>query len=158
MRLLELLIASALLTTIALGILPLFVRSVADNNRGWEGTLASNHAATALENVLDEPLQDQQANSTEVFSEGALGEIGDPAEGWRSGLNATNVSWERKTNLRSLRVRDLPPWPGSETPWTPTPREGVAEIQEVRVTLLSARQGGFLGAGQRLTIPVFKAF
>lgn len=162
LSLIELMIAMALLSFVAIGILPMMMRALADNNRGWEATEASNFAQSELEPMLATPYESPALTvvpgTTErvaswSWAEGDSQKVGDDNEGWT--LDATGkgrVFWTRNTFVRWYDVDDLAtPLPGSADP-------SQVNLKEVQVQLESTRQGGSLGAGQELWIRVLKAF
>lgn len=163
LSLIEVLIAMALLSVIAIGVLPLFMRSIADRNRGWEATEVSHFAQSELESFLATPYEadalvletgSDEKITRQVWTEGSDTKFGDPLEGWVSSANATGrgqVRWTRNTYIRWYQLDDL------GTPLSGSAKSDV-DIKEIQVHITSRRQGGGLGAGQNVWVRVLKAF
>lgn len=162
MSLIELMIAMALLAFVAIGILPMMMRALADNNRAWEATEASNFVQSELEPMLatpyDSPVLTVDPGTDERLSswswaEGDAGKVGDDNEGWA--LDPTGkglVFWTRNTYVHWYDVDDLKTrLKGDEDP-------SQVNLKEIQVKVESIRQGGSLGGGQELWIRVLKAF
>lgn len=172
LSLIELLIAMALFSFIAIGIVPMLVSSLASNNRGWEATQAANFAKSYLDPMLQAPYEAPgltvPSGSTELlatssYSAGQLAVVGDPDERWHDGAptDQGQLTWTRNTRVRYLRTDDLPHWPGGTA--VQTPLDGAVDVsdveyKEIQVQLVSVRQAGMLGAGQRVTFQVFKSY
>lgn len=162
LSLVELMIAMALLAFVAIGILPMMMRALADNNRGWEATEASNFAQSELEPMLATPYENpvlavNPGNTERVtgssWAEGDADLTGDVDEGWTADPTGKGrVFWTRSTFVRWYDVDDpLTPLPGDTDPSEVT-------LKEVQVQLESAREGGSLGAGQNVWIRVLRSF
>lgn len=162
LSLLELLIAMALLAVIAIGVLPLLMRAMADRNRAWEATEVSGFAQSELEPMLAASYESDVLSidataterlSTEVWAEGEPHLVGDANEGWTNDPTGKNkVLWERNTFVRWYGVEDL------EAPLKGDVEPTAVNLKEIQVQIVGQRQGGALGAGQELWIRVFKAF
>ena len=122
--LIETLVAAAILLVVAVGILPLFIRSIANNALGGELSQKSNHAKTMLEELVQLPFGSPQIavvagsdrTTTDYYTLGTLGApIGsDPNHGWApAGFAAATdasrgqVTWERRTRIRNFRITDF---------------------------------------------------
>ncbi len=162
LSLIEVMIAMALLAFIAVGILPMLMRSIADSNRGWEATEVSNYAQSELEPMLAAPYESTALEVgstltekivTESWVEGDVEKVGDDLEGWTAAPASTDtVYWNRNTFIRWYGVDDL------ETPLAGNAEPTDVNLKEIQVQLVSERQGGALGAGQELWIRVLKAY
>lgn len=158
--LIETLVSAAILLIIAVGILPLFIRSIANNTLGGELSQKSNHAKTIMEELVQVPFDSPQIavvagsdrTTTDYFTLGTLGAAvgSDASHGWAPAgfAGATDTSrgsvvWERRTRIRNFRIADfesaseIDPTAGtlsSYTPPTPLPA-GVnpTEIQLVEI-------------------------
>ena len=160
--LIELLIALAMFSFIALGTLPMLVRSIADSNRGWEATKVSNFAQSTLEPALaadfESPILEIRAGliqraRSDSWTQGASDKLGDDKEGWTSAVSGRGrVEWRRYTYIRQYDVDNLyAPISGDNPP-------AAVHVKEVQVNLVGERRGGALGAGQEMWIRVFKAY
>ena len=162
LSLLELLIAMALLAVIAVGILPMMMRSLADTHRGWEATEVSNFALSQIEDQLatpfDSPSLDVGSGLTENLSsrtwvEGDPDQVGDALEGWTDDPTSKGLLlWRRNTYVRWYNKADL------STPLDGDTEPTEVHLKEIQVQVTGERQGGALGGGQELWIRVFKAF
>jgi len=172
LSLVELLIAMGLLSFIAIGIVPMLMSSLASNNRGWESTQAANFAKSYLDPVLQfsyeagslkVPTGSTELLDTWSYSAGQLAVMGDADERWHPGtpIDQGQLTWARNTRVRYLQTGDLPNWPGGTA--SQVPLDGGVDVsdvsyKEIQVQLTTVRQGGMLGAGQRVTFQVFKSF
>lgn len=162
LSLIELLIAMAMLAFVAIGILPMMMRALADNNQGWEATEASNFAQSELEPMLATPYERPtllvNPGNTErltvlSWAEGDAYKVGDADEGWTlTPTGKGKVLWSRSTFVRWYDIDDpTTPLPGDTDP-------SQVNLKEIQVQLESSRQGGALGAGQELWIRVLRSF
>lgn len=166
----EALIAAAILLIIALGLIPLFTRSILDNNSGNDATQATNHGKTRLEDLIQLPFNHQRlevpggavdGQAVESWTTGALNQSGDANERWWDGTappaGAGEVLWRRRTNVQQFSINDLDdgvldnPQPGGTQPI-------FVQLKEVEVELENGKQGTFLGGSQALTLRVVKPF
>ncbi len=69
MSLIEVVFASAILLFIAIGIMPLFIRSSFNNISGGDATQASQHAKSQVENLLTEAIDDRRFNFMDALPE-----------------------------------------------------------------------------------------
>ena len=175
----ESLVAALILLFIALGLIPLFARSLRDNTAGSDSTQASNHGKARLEEYLQLPFNNQSltlvAGSTtlgidESWSQGVHADLGDADEGWWPGAptDRGRLLWNRSTTVRQYGITDLDdgrldnPLPGGTQPI-------FVHLKEVEVRLETERNqgnavgGAFtgaseLGGGRSLTFRVVKPF
>lgn len=141
LSLLEVTIAGALVLVIAVGILPMMVRSTTNNQLGWQATEMSNHFRSIFDEAMEAsfsgaamtiPDTDTSLLSDWVFTAGALDESGDADERWWSvddpGLAITGteivrgaqtnrgpIMWVRRTQVRQFNIEALgdPNLPGN---------------------------------------------
>ncbi|MES1242877.1 MAG: hypothetical protein ABUT39_14780 [Acidobacteriota bacterium] len=167
--LIESLIAALILLFIALGLIPLFARSLRDNTAGNDSTQASNHGKARLEEYLQIPFNNQvielapastQTVSTESWTQGDVLQVGDTNEGWTAGATTGRgkLLWSRQTTVRQYGITDLDdgalnsPLPGGTEPV-------FVHFKEVEVRLESERDtGNALGGGRVFTFRVLKPF
>jgi Tfp pilus assembly protein PilV len=155
----EVLFAGLLLLFIALGILPLFARSIVSNLEGQDSTNAANFTRSRLEEFKAFPFEDPKlavlAGTERQFDEVYLAN----AKKWMDGTAAPIgdwASWSRTTIVRQYLATDLElksPLPSSTDP-------SFVQIKEVEVSVISNRNssGGqrSFGSGKRLTARFFK--
>ncbi len=166
----EALIAAAILLIIALGLIPLFTRSILDNNSGNDATQVTNHGKTRLEDLIQLPFNHQrldvpggadEGRTVESWTTGALNQAGDPNERWWDGTTppagSGQVLWRRRTRVQQFSIGDLDdgvldnPQPGGTQPI-------FVQLKEVEVELENGKQGTFLGGSQAITLRVVKPF
>ena len=166
----EALIAAAILLIIALGLIPLFTRSIIDNSSGNDATQVTNHGKTQLESLIQLPFNHERlevpggvnvAQSAETWTTGALNQAGDPNERWWQGTTPPAGSgealWTRTTRVRQFSISDLDdgvldnPQPGGTQPV-------FIQLKELEVQLENGKRGTFLGGNQALTVRVVKPF
>jgi Tfp pilus assembly protein PilV len=164
----EALIAAAILLIIALGLIPLFTRSILDNNSGNDATQASNHGKTQLEELIQLPFNHQelvvpggstQSQVVETWTQGDPAKTGDANEGWWTGAPSGKGRslWTRTTRVRQYNISDLDD-SKLDTPLAGGTQPVFVHLKEVEVQLQSAKQGSILGGGQALTVRVLKPF
>jgi prepilin-type N-terminal cleavage/methylation domain-containing protein len=161
--LIEVLIAMLLLTVVVLGIIPLFSRSIANNNSGREASQASNHGRSRVEELASLPL-DRVAlripDGADDLTDSAVW-VRDDRE-WKASPDSGDlVLWNRTTTVRQFSVSDFydfaddlrlqRPLPGGTDPTFVHLREVVVEVE-------SARDGGPLFAGKELRMSSVRAF
>lgn len=162
MSMIEVMVASLILLLLALGILPLFTRSMASNTAGAESIQVSNMASERAEELFQLPWSaaeitiptgDLEVERNEVYTEedGKFipGTVSDATSDGKS------VRWARVTRIRQFNVNNLnDPLPG-EDPTNPT---GDVHVKEIQVTVTSLREeGGPLGRPQELTVRLLKS-
>ncbi|MEO6193838.1 MAG: prepilin-type N-terminal cleavage/methylation domain-containing protein [Thermoanaerobaculia bacterium] len=162
----EALIAAAILLIIALGLLPLFTRSINDNVSGNDATQATNGSRTQVEELLNVPFNNDRmevpagATNSEVktsYTPGALDKTGDTDEGWWADpAGHGTVLWRRTSEVRQYTVSDL------DDRYLDDPKPGGTEatfvhFKEVTVTVANPKKNLF-GNGQGITLKVIKPF
>ncbi|HBL29260.1 MAG TPA: hypothetical protein DD490_20710, partial [Acidobacteria bacterium] len=104
---LEVLVASALLLIIALGIVPLFARSIRENATGSDYTQATNGGRSRLEEAkqlpfnsltLEVPSGETEGEIEQQWAQGDTDKIGEDDEGWDTGTGT--ILWNRTTFTR----------------------------------------------------------
>jgi type II secretory pathway pseudopilin PulG len=170
--LIEALIAAAILLIIALGLLPVFSRSINDNVTGNDATQATNGSRTELEELLQMPFNNQRMvvsagqNKTETKdlytrakadSTGAY-EIGDATEGWTADASSRGpVLWNRTTTIRQYSISDLDDNGTLDTPLDGSTSPGAVHLKQIQVQIENPKKDLF-GNGQGITLTVLKAF
>jgi hypothetical protein len=165
--LIEAVIASFLLLVIALGLIPLFTRSIVDNSSGNDSTQASNHGRTHLEALIQVPFNSQQlsvaagqpfSQRIDSWAQGSPDELGDASEGWWPGVptDRGQVLWQRTTRVSQYSLSDLDdgvlddPQPGGA-------QSTFVHLKMVEVVLDSQRSA-VIGGGRDFTLRVIKPF
>jgi prepilin-type N-terminal cleavage/methylation domain-containing protein len=164
--LIEALIAAAILLIIALGLLPLFTRSINDNVSGNDASQATNYSRTEVEELLQMPFNNKRivvpdgsmvGQTKDFWTAGDLTKIGDTDEGWwADAAGHGNALWNRTTEVRQYSISDLDdgnldhPQPGGTQPT-------FIQLKEVTVIIENPKKNVF-GNGQGITLNVVKPF
>lgn len=185
MSLIEVLVAAGLLLVISLAILAMLTRSLANNTRGWEATQTSNFARTQLDQHLGETLDapaieigsGQTENATSRFwASGSATIDNDADEGWydveadaKGTILVVQESQVRQYNVATLLgdasgLNDEGEYQYEITesklnsPLTGNVDPRFANVKHIELTIEGRRQGGSLGAGQRLKSETYKSY
>ncbi|HEY2294697.1 MAG TPA: prepilin-type N-terminal cleavage/methylation domain-containing protein [Thermoanaerobaculia bacterium] len=170
--LIEALIAAAILLIIALGLLPVFSRSINDNVTGNDATQATNGSRTELEEMLQLPFNNQrmvvaggetQTQTKDFYtraktdpSTGAY-EIGDATEGWTADASGRGpVLWNRTTTVQQYGITDLNDGK-LDTPLDGSTQANFVHLKQIQVLIENPKKDLF-GNGQGITLTVIKAF
>lgn len=155
--LIEGIVAAALLLAIAMGTLPLFTRSMINNEGGSDFTQLSNAAKGRAEELFelpfDSPLLAITAGTERVFDE----YFSQRDKIWKPGVEADATAdgdlalLRRTATIRQFNVNDL------NTPLDNAAPPGSVQIREITVQVLSTRAGSPLGPGKQTAIRVFKS-
>lgn len=173
---LEVMIAGAILLIISLGLIPLFVQAVRDNETGGDYTQAANGNKSRLEESsqlpinngsLAVPLGVAEGQTVESFAQGDRSKIGDANERWWPGAPADKgqLLWTRTTlvhtyNMNALdkRDKDFVLDPAERQPGTAEGDMGNSHLKEVEVVLESEKDASLFGGSKRTTFRLLKAF
>lgn len=158
--LLEVLVASAILLVVAIGILPLFVSSIRSNQQGNDSTKVANFARERLEEFFEYPF-----NSTtltiDTGNARSYDEFYSSADGiWKPGVPPTDDPelWSRRTTVRQYSAQALEDGILEAAEILPASASASQiHLKEIEVTVTSSRQAGMLGPGKRLTLRTLKA-
>jgi type II secretory pathway pseudopilin PulG len=161
----EALIAAAILLIIALGLLPLFSRSINDNVTGNDATQATNVGRTRIEDLLHLPIKNKKL---EIPSASAVGELkeswtmgdpqktGDADEGWwKDPAGHGTVLWIRTTRVSLYDISDLDdgvlnsPLNGSSS------SSATISFKQIQVEVENPKKN-LLGNGQGITLQTIK--
>jgi prepilin-type N-terminal cleavage/methylation domain-containing protein len=164
--LIEALIAAAILLIIALGLLPLFSRSISDNVSGNDATQATNGSRTQVEEMLRVPFHNdrleipagaEMVQTKDSWTAGALDKTGDANEGWWTDPTGHGtVLWTRTSEVRQYTISDLDdgtlddPKPGGT-------ESAFISFKELTVIVENPKKDLF-GGGQGITLKVIKPF
>jgi len=169
----EALIAAAILLIIALGLLPVFSRSINDNVTGNDATQATNSGRTELEELLQMPFNNQRmvvaggqtkSETKDLYtrakadpSTGAY-EVGDATEGWTTDASGRGpVLWNRTTTVRQYSISDLDDNGTLDNPLDGSISPGAVHLKQIQVQIENPKKDLF-GNGQGITLTVLKAF
>jgi type II secretory pathway pseudopilin PulG len=164
----EALVASLILLVIALGLVPLFSRSIGNNMTGNDSLQSTNFGRAQLEELIQLPFNNQGLDipagtplgqGVESWTIGSAS-LGDANEGWAAGASPSgrgSVLWRRTTRVRQYGVSDLED--GTLTSALPGGTQPIfVHLKEVEVQLDSGRTAGALGQARPLTLRVLKPF
>lgn len=155
--LIEVLIAATLLLFIALGVLPLFTRSMIDNNSGAEATKVANMARSRLEQLYQLPF-----NSVEMTITGGTENILDQYfsendHQWKDGVPPNDgsdlVMWTRVATIRQYAVNALDDQeldPAEALPAGTDPSR--IHLKELEIVVQGLRASTVLGPAKQITL------
>ncbi len=163
----EALIAAAILLIIALGLLPLFTRSINDNVSGNDATQATNVGRSHIEDLLHLPINNEKlkvpdagtvGELKESWTAGDLQKTGDADERWwKDPVSADHgpVLWTRTTRVTLYDISDLEdgvlnnPLNGSSS------TSATISFKQVQVVVENPKKN-LLGNGQGITLQMIK--
>lgn len=155
--LIEGLVAGGLMLIIALGILPLFTRSMINNVGGSDFTQVSNAAKSRAEELFELPF-DSQLLAITTGTDRVLEEyLSQRDKVWKPGVEADAVAdsdlalARRTATIRQFNINDL------ASPLDNSAPPGSVQIREITVQVRSTRAGSPLGPGKRTAIRLFKS-
>lgn len=173
----EVMIAGAILLIISLGLIPLFVQAVRNNETGGDYLQATNGNKARLEEAESLPVNSEtlalpvgvtEGSSVESWAQGARNQIGDAAEGWWPGTptGKGQVLWTRTTRIHAFSIGALDQdakdftLSASErlTGASDTSDLGNQNIKEVEVVLESEKDSSVFGGSKRTTFRMLKIF
>lgn len=168
----EALVAAAILLIIALGLLPVFSRSINDNVTGNDATQATNASRTRVEEFLQMPFNNQRlvvpagntvSTTKDYYTRGVddsgtdTYEIGSATDGWTTDTSGRGpVLWNRTTTVQQYAVGDL------EDGKLDTPLDGSIDasfvhLKQIQVQIDNPKKDLF-GNGQGITLTILKSF
>lgn len=173
----EMLIAAALLMFIALGLIPLFVRSIRNNETGSDYSAGSNGSKSGLEvssqidiksKTLEVPSGATEVVVRDSWTQGDPTRIGDPNEGtwWPDAPTDKGlILWRRETTTHDFSMGDLDKQredytldPDEREVGTGSAPNPFAQLKEVEVILESESDSAILGGGRRVSFRSLKGF
>ncbi len=168
----EALVAAAILLIIALGLLPVFSRSINDNVTGNDATQATNGSRTELEELLQIPFNNTrvvvasgntQTVTKDYYTRGLSNagtadyEIGSATEGWATDASGRGpVLWNRTTTVTQYSISDLNDGK-LDTPLDGSTDPDFVHLKQVQVQIDNPKKDLF-GNGQGMTLTVIKSF
>lgn len=152
--LLEVMIAAVILLVIALGLIPLYARSIQSNVSGFDYTQVSNFAKSRAEEFLQYPwnsprlivpIGNNQLQITDFYSQ--------QDHTWKPVLaSGEEALFNRVTTVRQLGIGDI------TTPLAGGTGAAAVHVKEITVTVTGTRAaGGPLGPGKDIVIRVLKS-
>jgi type II secretory pathway pseudopilin PulG len=155
----EVMIAAALLLIIALGILPLFSRSIIANRQGLDSTEVSNMARTQMEEYVQLPFNHLMLTvpdgTQQLVVEQHYSEKDDKWKLGKDPAGGDTALFVRTTTIRQFGIDPTAPSgltaaiQGGEPPAT-------IHLKEIQVNVLG-HAGGPLGPQKQITVRVFKS-
>lgn len=148
----EVLVASVLFLMIAIGILPLFTRSIVSNAEGFDHTRVATFTRARGEELMQLPFDSPEltllTGTERVFDE----YYSQSSAAWVDGTAPAGdpALWTRTTTIRQFNIDDL------TTPLADTAAAENVHLKEITVTVQSTRAGP-LGVGKQLTVRLFKS-
>lgn len=148
----EVLVAAVILAIIALGLIPLYTRSIRSNVEGFDYTQVSNFAKSRAEEYMQLPFDAPQLTVAPGDTDlEAVDFYSDAERKWVDALDGGDVAlFTRTTTVRQFHTSDLN-----------DPLDGVsdqASLKEVTVEVQGSRAAGSpLGPGKSIAIRVMKA-
>lgn len=160
--LIEVLVGLFFLLVIALGILPIFLRSSIENVAGKESTDVTNLGRSELEEFRQLPF-DSPYLTIDAGAEKTFDEYFSAAEKkWKPGPAPTDGTdpprWTRNTVVRQYAATALDDGKLEVIEALPAGTDpGLVHIKEIYITLDSNREGGALGPAKSTQLRVLKA-
>lgn len=152
--LVEVLVASVILLVIALGLIPLYTRSMQNNQQGFDYTKVSNFAKSRAEQYLQLPFDDPLLTVAGGTTETAVDDFySQQKEEWVPGLGSGDLAlFTRTTTVRQFSIGDL------TTPLDGNALPEAVHLKEITVSVRGNRAAvsGF-GPGKTIAVRVFKS-
>jgi hypothetical protein len=150
----EVLIASVLLLTVILGVLPFLTRSILNNISGQDSVHMITFARTRAEELFQAPFNHADleilAGTDRQHFEVYRNDVWEPATDLDPPL-PDGTEWTRETTIHQYNIADLDdPLPAGSDP-------GQIHVKEIEVVLRSTRRGGPLGPGRTFGVRLFKS-
>ena len=159
--LIEVLVASVLFITIALGILPLMTQSMRNNRSGAESTELANMARSRLEEFFQMPFDSTDLTLDTGIEKPHLDYYSEANREWVDGTPPPEdpARWLRTTRIRQYGIAALDDGdldPATEALPAGTPASQV-HIKEIVVQLQGVRTNSLFGPPKRLTLRTIKS-
>ena len=158
--LIEVMIASAVFLIVAIGLLPLFARSVGNNLGGRESTDVAHQAISRSEELF----QTSFNNATLTVPAGAtvletVEYFSKKDQVWKAGAPTLTdgALWLRTTRVRQFQIEDLRVDGRMDTPLDGSEPPGQVHLKEIEVELTPGRDNDWVQAARPLTVRTIKA-
>ena len=173
---LEVMIAGAILLIISLGLIPLFVQSIRNNETGSDYTQVANANKSRLEESSQLPINNAalgvpvglaEGQVVESYAQGERSKVGDTNERWWPGAPSDKgqLLFTRTTRIHlysmdalDKRDKDFVLETGERQLGSTAGDMGNAHLKEVEVVLDSEKDSAVFGGGKRTTFRLLKAF
>ncbi len=151
--LVEVLVAALILGIIALGLVPLYTRSIRSNFEGFDSTQVSNFAKSRAEAYLQFPFLSAPLTVPGGSTELSVQDFYSAKDhDWVDAVLAGDAAlFTRTTTVRQFSVSDL------KTPLNGDADPGQVHLKEITVTVQDDRGGGSLGTPKAIAVRVFKS-
>jgi prepilin-type N-terminal cleavage/methylation domain-containing protein len=160
--LIEVLVAAALMLMVALGVLPLFTRSMSNNLQGNDYMQVTNIAKSELERLYELPF-----SSPDLAVEGTervrVQHLKSGSDVWEDGAGPASPppQWRRTSTVRQFSLAGLVD--GNDDGYFDSPLPaGTADtfihVKEISILAEGGRTGGPLGVGKRVLLRTLKPF
>jgi prepilin-type N-terminal cleavage/methylation domain-containing protein len=151
--LVEVLIASAILLIIALGILPLFTQAIVNNRAGADYTTATNAAKSELERLFALPMSSPDLAVTAGTQTQRSQYFSSNEQRWKDAIDSSDKAlWTRTITIENYLLKS------DGTLLGPRPAGEDVHVKEIEVQVERGASGGPLGLGKRIRLRVYKAF
>lgn len=151
--LLEVLVASVILLVIALGLVPLYTRSIRSNTDGFDYTRVSNMAKSRAEEYMQLPFDDpllivpggtDQSVANDFYSQ--------QQHEWFPAIPDGDAAlFSRTTTVRQFSIGDV------TTPLDGNAGPNAVHLKEITVAVQGNRAGAAFGPGKTIVVRVFKS-
>ena len=174
---LEVLIAGAILLIISLGLIPLFVQAIRNNETGSDYLQVTNGNKSRMEESIQLPINNEtlalpigatEGQVVDSYAQGDRNRIGDAAEGWWPGIPSDKgqVLWTRTMRIHAFSINSLDKesgdfafHPDEREPGTNDPSDLINHnLKEVEVVLESEKDSSLFSGRKRTTFRLLKTF
>lgn len=151
--LIEVLVAGAILLVIALGLVPLYSRSIRSNVEGFDYTRVSNSAKSRAEEFLQYDFNGERLTVPGGQSEGEIEDYYSLLEHrWVDELpDGDTALFTRTTRIRQFSALDI------ETPLDGNAPPDAVHLKEITVEVTGSASGAAFGPRKSIVVRVFKA-
>ncbi len=151
--LVEVLVAALILGMIALGLVPLYTRSIRSNFEGFNSTQVSNFAKSRAEAYLQFPFNSAALTVPPGSTELSVQDFYSLTDHkWVDTLATGDTAlFTRTTTVRQFSITDV------TTPLNGDIDPGQVHIKEIAVTVQDSRGSGSLGTPKAVAVRVFKS-
>ncbi len=159
--LLEVLIAAALLLTVALAVLPLYVRSVMNTAAGRSSTEMATTGKEGMETLFPAPFGDPQLVIPNGSTQTTIQQFWDPADPPMSGgtwlpAATKDTAWSRTVTIQQYGLGDMYDNKMIDNPLDGGTDDAYVQIKEIRIRIEGVAETA--QAGRNLTLRYYKTF
>lgn len=151
--LIEVLVAAVILLVIALGLVPLYSRSIRSNVEGFDYTRVSNSAKSRAEEFLQYDFNGERLTLPAGAAEREIEDFYSQQEHkWMEDLpDGDTALFTRTTTIRQFSATDI------ENPLHGDAPLDAVHLKEITVAVRGSLGGSAFGPGKRIVVRVFKA-